>query len=59
MSKTQKMPKVATKRAQRTLHHALARAEGDGDKKRADHVKALLNGATLMPVPNLKKVKAK
>jgi hypothetical protein len=59
MSKTQHAPKVTSKRAQRTLHHALARAEAVGDKKRADHVKALLNGATAMPVPNLKKVKVK
>ncbi len=56
-TKTVTAPKVTTKRAQRTLNHALARAQAAGDGKLEAHIKNLLNGATFMPVPNVKKVK--
>lgn len=56
-TKIAKTPKVATRRTQGNLHAALQRAQDDKDKKREDHVKAMLNGATPLPLPNVKKVK--
>ncbi len=54
-TKTRRTPKVTTKRAQRTLHDAANRnAE---NKASSDHIKNMLNGVTLLPKPNVKKVK--
>lgn len=56
-TKTTKVPRVASRRVQTTLHAALNRAKDDQDKEKEQHIKAMLNGATPLPVPNLKKVK--
>jgi hypothetical protein len=57
MSRLDQTPRVANPRTQRNLHRALQRAEADNDKVRIDRIKNMLNGALLLPEPNVKKVK--
>ncbi len=57
MSRLDQTPRVTNPRTQRNLHRALQRAEAENDKTRIDRIKNMLNGALLLPEPNVKKPK--